>query len=200
MKSYPPALAMWLLKRLGSGPNADAISGDLLERFQERRSDGWYWRQVVIALLVGSWQEIRTHKLLVARAICIGTVASFLLYLAQLTLGSLLIPQWLWTSPAFRFAILSLNYPRAMLTGWIVGRLHRPHGFPQVLAFLLWWLLWNAPRISALVVNSFDHERYGPYLVGAIEMTTLTALCIVLGGFLSIGKPSRERTETAEQS
>jgi hypothetical protein len=86
-----------------------------------------------------------------------------------------------------------------MLTGWIVGRLHRPKGFSQVLAFLLWWLAWNAPRIIVLVVNSFDHERYGPYLVGAIEWTTLTALCIALGGFLSIGKPSGEtRTEAAE--
>ena len=199
MNSYPPFLATWLLKRLGSGPDADAIAGDLLEGFQERRSGGWYWRQVLIALVVGSWQEIRTHKLLAARAIFIGTVVWIFLAQAQLTLGALLIPQWLWTSQPFRFAILSLNCPRAMLTGWIVGRLHRPKGFPQVLAFLLWWLAWNAPRISALVVNSLDHQRYVRYLVNAIEMTTLTAICIVLGGFLTIGKPSGDtRTETAE--
>jgi hypothetical protein len=200
MKSDPPALAMWLLKRLGSGTDADAIAGDLLERFQERRSTWWYWRQVIVALVVGPWQEIRTHKLRAARAVCIGAVACFLLQQAVLILGGLLIPSRLWTSAAFRFGVAfpAICAP-AILTGWIVGRLHRPHGLPQVFAFLFCWLAWSAPRIGSLAVNSLDHERYVPYLVGAIEWTTLTALCIAFGGFLSIGKPSGEtKTEAAE--
>jgi hypothetical protein len=67
-----------------------------------------------------------------------------------------------------------------------------------VFAFLLCWLAWRAPRISSLVVNSLDHERYVPYLVGALEMMTLTALCVAIGGFLSVLRPSRERTGTTE--
>jgi hypothetical protein len=188
------------LKRLESGPDADAIAGDLLERFQERRSTWWYWRQVVIALLVGSWQEIRTHKLLVARAICVGIVASFLLNQAELTLGGLLIPWWVWTSASFRPSVwLSLVCTRAILTGWIVGRLHRPHGLPLVFAVLLYSLASGVPHLSSLVVNALDHKRYVPYLINAIEMTTLAALCVAFGGFLSIGKPSGERrTEPVE--
>jgi hypothetical protein len=92
MKSCPPALATWLLKRLGSGPDADAIAGDLLEEFHERRSAGWYWRQVAIALAVGSWHAVRAHKLRTARAVCIGTVAWALLDQARLTLGDIVTP------------------------------------------------------------------------------------------------------------
>ena len=200
MKSSPPALATWLLKRLGSGPDADAIAGDLLERFRERRSARWYWRQVIVALALGPWHEIRTHKLRAARAVCIGAVAWFFLQQAVLILGGLVIPSRLWTYAAFRFGVAfpAICAP-AILSGWMVGRLHRPHGLPQVFAFLLCWLAWSAPRIGSLAVNSLDHERYVPYLAGAIEWTTLTALCIALGGFLSIGKRSgKTKTEAAE--
>jgi hypothetical protein len=86
-----------------------------------------------------------------------------------------------------------------MLIGWIVGRLHRPYGLPLVFAFSGYSLVCGVPVISSLIVNTLDHQRYVPYLVNAIEMTILTAICIVLGGFLSIGKQFGEtRTETAE--
>jgi hypothetical protein len=53
--SRPPVLASWLLKHLV--PN-EILAGDLLEEFGERGS-GWYWRQVLAAIIVGFFEELR---------------------------------------------------------------------------------------------------------------------------------------------
>ena len=63
--SLPPTVATWLMKRLGTNP---ALMGDLSEEYHRRHSRVWYWRQASIALLVGSYQDMRTHKLLAVRA------------------------------------------------------------------------------------------------------------------------------------
>src|SRR6185369_14892223 len=45
----PPRFATWMLKHFGSGPNIDAVLGDLAERYQEKNSAIWYWRQTIKA-------------------------------------------------------------------------------------------------------------------------------------------------------
>ena len=46
----PPRLAAWILKHFGPELNQEALTGDLNEAFQQGRSNGWYWRQVVAAV------------------------------------------------------------------------------------------------------------------------------------------------------
>jgi hypothetical protein len=58
-RSHPPALAVWFLRRLCPKRNREAITGDLLERFHEGRSDGWFWRQVLAAILVGASSQLK---------------------------------------------------------------------------------------------------------------------------------------------
>ncbi len=48
----PPALATKLLELLSSGPDSDAIAGDLIEQYREGRSAVWYWRQVILAVVI----------------------------------------------------------------------------------------------------------------------------------------------------
>jgi hypothetical protein len=57
--SKPPALATWLFEHLPIGENKDALGGDLLEQFNRGRSSHWYWRQVLVAVLLGGWKEWR---------------------------------------------------------------------------------------------------------------------------------------------
>ena len=64
----PPALATWLLKHAARGN--DALVGDLLEEYCRRRSDVWYWRQVLTAVALNLSRE----TLLV-----LGVVALFLI-------------------------------------------------------------------------------------------------------------------------
>jgi hypothetical protein len=57
----PPALALWLLRHACSGLHKEALTGDLLEQFQERRSRVWFWKQVVVAIAIGYLHESRRH-------------------------------------------------------------------------------------------------------------------------------------------
>jgi hypothetical protein len=60
-RSHPPALALWFLRRLCPKRNRETITGDLIESFREGRSVGWFWRQVLVAILVGASSQARLH-------------------------------------------------------------------------------------------------------------------------------------------
>jgi hypothetical protein len=60
-RPQPPALAVFLLRHLGPKDRQGALTGDLFERFGEGQSDGWFWRQVLIAILVGLSSGLRLH-------------------------------------------------------------------------------------------------------------------------------------------
>jgi hypothetical protein len=49
----PPALANWLLDRLGCTRRTPALAGDLLEEFRSGRSAAWYWRQTLVVIAHG---------------------------------------------------------------------------------------------------------------------------------------------------
>ena len=72
----PPRLATWLLNRLDCGNNVESLLGDLVESYRQGRSDAWYWRQVLRAVLTSACHHIRSHKLLALRAIVVGYVVS----------------------------------------------------------------------------------------------------------------------------
>jgi hypothetical protein len=61
--TVPPAVATWFLEHLVLGNKNEALTGDLLEEFQQRRSVAWYWRQVLGAIFVGFSNELRAQWL-----------------------------------------------------------------------------------------------------------------------------------------
>ena len=68
----PPRLAVWMLKHFGSGPDNDALLGDLAEQYAEKNSAWWYWRQTLGGIVVTTFKDIRNHKLLTLRALIVG--------------------------------------------------------------------------------------------------------------------------------
>src|SRR5450432_3743129 len=48
----PPAIATWLLQRLGAGWHSESLAGDLIEHYAQGRSRFWYWRQVAMAIVL----------------------------------------------------------------------------------------------------------------------------------------------------
>jgi hypothetical protein len=74
-RSHPPRLAVWLLRRLCPSRNREAITGDLLERLGEGRSGGWFWRQVLVAILVGASLQFRLWT-----EICVAAAGTALIW------------------------------------------------------------------------------------------------------------------------
>ena len=68
--SRPTSLATWILDHFV--PNNEALAGDLIEQFRQGRSSLWYWRQVAVAIVVTTIDEIRAHPLLTLRGIAFG--------------------------------------------------------------------------------------------------------------------------------
>jgi hypothetical protein len=68
----PPAIATWLWKHFGCGPNQDVLLGDLTEQYLQKGSSLWYWRQVLKAIPISVLKELRAHSWIAARAVLAG--------------------------------------------------------------------------------------------------------------------------------
>ena len=51
---------------------SEALLGDLIEQYQGGRSRPWYWKQVILALMICASREGRTRKLQAVSAVVIG--------------------------------------------------------------------------------------------------------------------------------
>jgi hypothetical protein len=71
----PPRLPTWLLNQVA--PN-EALAGDLIEQFRQGRSSLWYWRQVIVAMVISVYDGIRYHKGAAGRAVLMGLALMWL--------------------------------------------------------------------------------------------------------------------------
>jgi hypothetical protein len=151
-----------MLKHFGSGPNNDTVLGDLAEQYRQKDNEMWYWRQVLKAIPISFWKEIRGHKKIAARALLTGW-ALWTLYVT--TIFPVLTPYFFgggfgvgfapsdpigtaWTvlsAPvgiqagsnrpfSFVFAV-ALPFIAWALCGWLVARFHRAHQTGVILLF-----------------------------------------------------------------
>lgn len=51
-KSDPPGKAIWFLQNACPGDN-EALTGDLVEKFRQGQTRGWFWKQVLIVFPIG---------------------------------------------------------------------------------------------------------------------------------------------------
>jgi hypothetical protein len=57
------ASATWMLEHLTFGLASDAMTGDLLEQWENGRSAGWYWRQTLAAVVLAQCGVLREWAL-----------------------------------------------------------------------------------------------------------------------------------------
>ena len=123
-KSNPPKLAIWLLRHALPGGDNDALTGDLIERFREGKTRGWFWKEVLIAFAVGVLGEIRRHWPYFCYAICGTAMPAFFrrsMLIAGFPLDWRTLP-WPWSqlvlelSPTLLLALTALPALAAALT------------------------------------------------------------------------------------
>jgi hypothetical protein len=79
----PPALATWLLDKLGYTRQNAALAGDLLEEFCSGRSAAWYWRQTLMVIVSGLGRNaalLQTYLKAVAAGFAIQIPVAFVLW------------------------------------------------------------------------------------------------------------------------
>src|SRR5215471_3180364 len=222
----PPRLAVWMLKHFGSGPDNDALLGDLAEQYVEKNSAWWYWRQTLGGIVVTTFKDIRNHKLLALRALIVGWFVFWFLWGRLMQYGvpffqpvTQVVVESLYKS---LYAVRSLfevgvagavrslfaegvvgredfwMFVRSMgnvenvawfcygalatlgacivgiLSGWIVGRLHR-RKVSMVLAH------GTTVLVNWIVLDLTTHPKVWPPLIWFVPVLTLG---IVLGGVL----------------
>jgi hypothetical protein len=140
------------------GPSDEALTGDLVEGYRSHRSRVWYWREVIAAIVVGAFTEVRTHKFLASRAIAIGWIVGWIYFryasawVSAAAYNAANFDEWLFVTGLTRwfyvhrvrlpdvvaqqFVVLVTLAPGWLLSGWIVGRLHRARGAPIVVAYV----------------------------------------------------------------
>lgn len=183
-----PRVASWLLRRLLAGNRAEALIGDLTERYQAGRSCFWFWRQTIASIAQLAFDDVRRHKLLAVRAILCGSMAvillRFLLYpLARSPIGDVVEI----LSGESRHIFFGTWAPLLTMigAGWVVGRFHRGHAVPMVLTFAIVILLSNAPELERRVANALIDARYQPALRDLLLGNTMSIVGILAGGALS---------------
>ncbi len=126
----PPRLAAALLRHL---LHSDSLAGDLAEEFGRRQSRLWYWRQVLAAISVRAWSDIRDHKLATLVAITLGFafveimfryVIFHLVHFDEMLFETGLVPWFYRHGYAFpRGAVWPWTAIMFAASGWIVGRI-----------------------------------------------------------------------------
>lgn len=205
----PPSLVTWLLRNFGTSRMNDCLIGDLMEEYQHRGSVAWYWKQVLIAVAIAFYSEIRAHKLLAVRAILVGCVIAELAYsmlelplfnvLKRFAFGSGLVTGT-WWAHGYIYPWTVIACLSAAGVGWVVARLHRRHERAMVFAYAVAQLLFGLPELCKLLVNAFDDTRFGFSLLAFVIVFALSILGTLLGGFCRYSHKSGPQNRTSQFS
>ena len=204
MKRRPPVVATWVLETLGSDPRNDQIVGDLVEQHSQGRSQIWYWRQVVAAVIIGLFRQINGHKFLAVRAVVTGWVAWYLVREAvAVGLSPTLVPLSMRLPVVVFFVWWIIWFLHCVICGSVVGRLHRANRIPMVLIFSFTVFLyeagviqWPALSVAGVIqwlpqinvpfvrtgINALRDSRYVPALLAPLVGSILGPMFVLLGG------------------
>jgi len=197
----PPTLATWLLTSFGVNPS---IVGDIVERYEQRCSSTWYWRQTIIAICGQIGRDIAGHRLLAIRAIVVGYAVQIFLLQVPVFRFTNLVGLWMWNwtiandldglrelwfGRTNRFALPPLPILISTLlvwlvTGWIVGRLHRSRPATAVTLYAvfavlgdMWWFWTQAAFMGRASLIDLTAK--------VVYMLIVHPIVIVLGGLWS---------------
>jgi hypothetical protein len=189
MKSgRPPRFAVALLARCV--PDNEPLTGDLLEEWRER-SDAWFWRQVLLAVLARAILSIRTNPRTTTEAVLLAAAMLALLGFQAVVVASLMnhllvLNGTAWIPRTGRYQEWQLystvpSFVVAMLTGRVIGRVHRDHRVAAALG-------WSASATAAAFMNLYlfvPDVLLQPF-VPDVALQTAVAMVFISGLFAGI--------------
>jgi hypothetical protein len=139
-----PTLATWLLHQFRPGDTA--LAGDLLEEAARGRSGGWYWRQVLTAIVTGTIRDCRKYPLVTLRALATGWVVLLLMFVlfGDLVAEGIADIFWGWKRHIgysdsywwpFYVSATIVSYGGFAVSTLAMVRLHRRHAMSLVMAY-----------------------------------------------------------------
>ena len=200
----PPALARWLLERLGS--TDEALVGDLLEEYLRRRSRTWYWRQVLMVILAGQGRDLRAHGVVAAK----GAILSVVVIALSTLLGNSLttwVGRRIWTgaietgrdvfgATLYRLPLLASMCVGGGVGGWLLGRVDPAYRRAALISFLALPCLSTAFYVAGTFLIVF---REPPLLLTAhFYLTRVYGASLFLGLMLSTWAAARLTSATSD--
>jgi hypothetical protein len=200
-KSNPPRLAIWWLRHACPGHHNDALIGDLIERFREGQTRGWFWRQAFIAITIGVLREIGRHW----PHLCYAIVGTALIWFFWDAPALRRVPAWLhwnelpwpWSQVALelsRQALLALAALSILAAGLVIERSFRWASLLRTGAFnlaliafghysldLFPWLLRPVP----------GHPNYRQLVIPMELVVFLSFLSFLVAAWLGCRRPPR---------
>ena len=168
---------MRLLELLLPSQDTDALLGDICEEARHRPRL-WYWKQLLAAVVVGSWQDARRHPLLALRALAtaIGTLTIYFTIVAAiaralwvLSNGGYYVGGYWLTLPARPIPerydlllVLVVNSLGSGISGWASTRFHRTYGIALAMPYLAIMGLLSLILITAIVTDTVPGRRVRP--------------------------------------
>ena len=194
----PPALATWLLEHARFSTTDSVIAGDLLEEFNRGRSAAWYWRQVLVAIVVGCTSEVRHHRGLAARAVLVTWAINYgALMLGREAMIELFRHGLLAYHP--QLAHWAICFLGGLVSGLIVALLHRGYRNAMLLAGAAALLGWALMAIVILKAGSLHHPLL--QIAGATIVYYLVVLSgFAIGGFFFTPSPKPGAPPTRDPS
>jgi hypothetical protein len=196
--AHLPRLASWLLRRLTSGPNREALIGDLDEQFARGRSSAWYWRQVVSAIVVGVTRDLRQHQLLAIRSVILTWVVVIAWVESTWTLYLWVSDRWVYAWVNHSVALFEFWIPfggglciiwcvGSAVSGWVSARWSGDQRTTMVTASALaqipWILWWTRPVwLHADMIARISARLWLPNYVWAAIVIIGMPACTFIGG------------------
>ena len=172
------------------------IAGDLLEEYQQGRSRLWYWREVIVAILTGTWSEVKQHSLSLLGAIAMGWILD-LAWHSVITPFEYSLIEYVFGRPTspwqFAFNGFLSEVPLVVTIGWTTARFARRCRIPAVFGMAGSLMVAGAWRVlnTALIAWASPYSFYFSVWLAFLLPIPLLTVLVLYGGGLLTGSPKR---------
>ena len=195
----PPQLALAILEWFL--PDNEPLTGDLLEAARTR-SHAWLWWQILLAVVMRTFAEIREHTRMTTEAVLVSTAMLGLLGFHAVVGASLINHMWLMYDPdaimasthtsryqGWHVAGAIVAFLCAIAVGRVIGRFHREHRIAAAVVF-------SASAVAAAFLNLYlfvpQTTLQPAFMPPGATLQIVASMLFIAGLFIGIATSSAQ--------